>query len=493
MKKKILFWIESGTIMIFGAAKYLQNDINAEFFAIYDVTAKPKKFFQEQKLVNFQKSWFYHDFIQKKATNPDLNYLKEFEKKYGINLLKLALNERIFLFNEFYKFSTDEIISILEQECKFFENVIEEVKPDFVIMVTPYFHHNEIFFQLCKVKGIKVLELNLTRFPNRATIGFSDKKENYKNFEISGRVRSFKELQEYRKRCSSLKTGGDYWEENFSNKAFLTTGLDYIFSNNENIRTHYTYYGRNKIPVLINYVSDFFRKRNRKKFIDRCLLKKFTEDKKFLLYTLQVEHEVGILLEAPFFLNQAELIKNIAKSMPVDHLLLVKEHPACYLRSWREINTYKELAKIPGVVLIHPDADSQELIKKSSLVLSITSSSALDAIFLKKPVIVFTDTNFSMIPDVHRLKEIEKLPEAIKSELDRKINPEHIEKYVQFIENNSFEYNLMSHSQEMGKFLYNGERLVDIEISENNMQEYLTKTESRFIKLKNEYLKNIEN
>ena len=300
-------------------------------------------------------------------------------------------------------------------------------------------------------------------------------------------------MQEYRKRSSGLKTGGDYYEENFSNKAFLTTGLNYIFSNNENIRTHYTYYGRNKIAVLINYVYDFFRKRYRKKFIDRCLLKKFTEDKKFLLYTLQVEQEVGILLAAPFFLNQVELIKNIAKSMPIDHLLLVKEHPACYLRSWREINTYKELAKIPGVVLIHPDADSQELIKKSSLVLSITSSSALDAIFLEKPAIVFTDTGFSMIPDVHRLKEIEKLPDAIKSELDRKINPEHIEKYVQFIENNSFEYNLSSHGQEMGKFLYNGERLVDIEISENNMQEYLTKTESRFIKLKNEYLKNIEN
>ena len=490
MKKKILFWINSGTMNIFGLAKYLQNDINAEFFAIYDVTDKPKKFFREQKLVNFQKSWFYHDFIQKKATNPDLNYLKEFEKKYGINLLKLALNERIFLFNEFYKFSTDEIISILEQECKFFENAIEEIKPDFVIMVRPYFHHDTIFFQLCKAKGIKILELDTTRFPKYSMVGLDEKKNAYENFKISGKIRSFEELQEYRKRNSSFKQNVDFES---TNRDFVSTGLDYIFSKNENIKTHYTYYGRNKINVLINYVYDFFRKRYRKKFIDRCLLKKFTEDKKFLLYTLQVEHEVGILLAAPFFLNQVELIKNIAKSMPIDHLLLVKEHPACYLRSWREINTYKELAKIPGVVLIHPDADSQELIKKSSLVLSITSSSALDAIFLEKPAIVFTDTDFSMIPGVHRLKEIEKLPDAIKSELDRKINPEHIEKYVQFIESNSFEYNLTLHGQEMSKFLYNGERWVDVEISENNMQEYLTKTESRFIQLKNEYLKNIEN
>ena len=100
MKKKILFWINSGTMNIFGLAKYLQNDMDAEFFAIYDVTDRPKKFFQEQKLVNFQKIWFYHDFIQKK-TNTDLDYLKEFECKYGINLLSLAYSERIFLYNEF--------------------------------------------------------------------------------------------------------------------------------------------------------------------------------------------------------------------------------------------------------------------------------------------------------------------------------------------------------------------------------------------------------
>ena len=149
MRKKILFWINSGTMNIFGLAKYLQNDMDAEFFAIYDVTDRPKKFFQEQKLVNFQKIWFYHDFIQKK-TNTDLDYLKEFECKYGINLLSLAYSERIFLYNEFYKFSNNEILSILEQESKNFEKILDDIKPDYIIMVTPYFHHDSIFFNLCK-------------------------------------------------------------------------------------------------------------------------------------------------------------------------------------------------------------------------------------------------------------------------------------------------------------------------------------------------------
>ena len=321
-------------------------------------------------------------------------------------------------------------------------------------------------------------------------VGLDEKKNAYENFKISGKIRSFEELQEYRKRNSSFKQNVDFQSNNYD---FVSAGLDYIFSKNENIKTHYTYYGRNKINVLINYVYDFFRKRYRKKFIDKYLLKKFTEDRKFLFFTLHVDAESGILLDAPFFVNQIAVIENIAKSMPADHLLLVKEHPASYVRSWRDVNTYKELAKIPGVVLIHPDADSQELIKKSSLVISICGSSSLDAVFLKKPTIVFAETNFSMITDIHKLKEIEKLPEVIKNELDKKINPKHIEKYIQFLESNSFVYNFIVHGQEMQEFLYNGGVLVDIDISENDMQEFLTKTESRFIQLKNEYLKIIEN
>jgi spore coat polysaccharide biosynthesis predicted glycosyltransferase SpsG len=150
------------------------------------------------------------------------------------------------------------------------------------------------------------------------------------------------------------------------------------------------------------------------------------------------------------------------------------------------------LAKIPGVVLIHPDADLQELIKKSSLVISICSSSSLDAVFLKKPTIVFADTNFSMIPDIHRLKEIEKLPEVIKKELDKKINSKHIEKYIQFIENNSFEYNFILHGQEMQEFLYHGGLLVDVKVTEKNMNVFLENTKPRFQQLKNAYLECIK-
>ena len=104
MDKKIIFWIDS-KLIYFGLAYYLQKKTNADFFAIIDITNKTKKFFENQELVNFQKKWFYFDHVKLKKSKPDLEYLSYIEKKYGLNLWELAINERIFYrFNKFHKF-----------------------------------------------------------------------------------------------------------------------------------------------------------------------------------------------------------------------------------------------------------------------------------------------------------------------------------------------------------------------------------------------------
>ena len=76
----------------FSLSYYLQQKLDDDFFAIIDVSNKPKKFFQNQKIVNFKKTWDYNDQIKKTSKKPDLEYLKKFEKKYKINLWKMAIN-----------------------------------------------------------------------------------------------------------------------------------------------------------------------------------------------------------------------------------------------------------------------------------------------------------------------------------------------------------------------------------------------------------------
>ena len=106
-KPKLLFWIDS-SIIHFGIAKSIQDKLDAELFSIFELTDQPKSFFETQSILKFKEQWFYHDHVKKIKSEPDLNYLSEIEKKYEINLWRIAINERIFNdFKQFYRFSQD--------------------------------------------------------------------------------------------------------------------------------------------------------------------------------------------------------------------------------------------------------------------------------------------------------------------------------------------------------------------------------------------------
>ena len=144
MKKKIFFWLNAD-LTDFCMSYYLQKNGDTEFYAIIDVADKPKKFFSEQQLVQFKKIWFYHDLIETDKST-DLNHLADIEQKFNLNLWELALSERIFYkFNRFHNFTRDEILSILGSECTFFEQVLDEVKPDFFITNKTALHQDHLF------------------------------------------------------------------------------------------------------------------------------------------------------------------------------------------------------------------------------------------------------------------------------------------------------------------------------------------------------------
>ena len=78
MKKKILFYLNAD-FTHFAIAYFLQKKYDCDLYAIVDITNKPKKFFETQKLVNFKKSWYYHDNIQANK-EPNIFYLEEIEE-----------------------------------------------------------------------------------------------------------------------------------------------------------------------------------------------------------------------------------------------------------------------------------------------------------------------------------------------------------------------------------------------------------------------------
>ena len=58
MKDKIIFWLDSNLTQ-YTLAYFLQKKLDADFYAIIDVTNKPRIFYENQHLVNFKKIWFF--------------------------------------------------------------------------------------------------------------------------------------------------------------------------------------------------------------------------------------------------------------------------------------------------------------------------------------------------------------------------------------------------------------------------------------------------
>ena len=160
---------------------FFKKKYDGELFGIYDLTNKPKKFFKEQNLVDFSKNWFLHDNI-KIHKNPDLKYLKNFQNKFNIDLSELVRNDRIFNhYNELYEFSQEQINSILENECKLFEMILDEANPDYFITGETALRPHHLFYEMCKSKGVKILMFNHANWKNFCYI--SESRHKIDNFE----------------------------------------------------------------------------------------------------------------------------------------------------------------------------------------------------------------------------------------------------------------------------------------------------------------------
>jgi hypothetical protein len=494
MKDKILFWMDTDFTQ-YCLSYYLQQHSDYEMFAILDVPDKPKKFFSNQKLVNFQKIWFYFDNIKKIDREPDLQYLSKFEQKYSIDLWKLSINERIlFRYNNFYKFSSKEILLILEQECKFFETVMDEIKPDFIIMGWPTLHHKQLFYELAKSRGIKTHVLFPTKIGTRSSISSTIHEIDFKTESNNTQFENitFEELQ---KIFNSSNFSGRVKKtmNQLKNKKSIRikSAISFLSTKNSNLKTHYTYYGRTKFRVLIHELNQVLRKKIRHSFINKNFIQKPNFEKPFIYFPLHTEPEHQTLISTPLYTNQIEFILQIAKSMPINFELYVKEHIAQGFRFWRTTSFYKELLEIPNVKLIHPEVINKKIYEHCSLVITLAGSSSFEAAFFGKPSIVMGNLDYTILPSVYKIQGAEDLSETIKKCLETKVNPSDILKYITMVKESSFEFDQLGFTQKFHDFFFFEGNLVDVDITENQMNEFLNQNKDEFCILAKEYLKKL--
>lgn len=493
-KPKLLFWI-NGFFLHFSLAYYLQSQLDADFFGIVDINSKPKKFFQNQNLVDFTKVWYFHDNIKKKYNNIDLDYLSKFEETYKINLWESVLNERFFYkHNRFYKFNKNEILSILVQELKLFESILDEIKPDFFLTYDPVFHHQKILLELCKAKGIKILSIFYTGIKNKVIIGENgatldlnqDSLENLPENEI---------YQQDNEKNSYDLVWNKYLQEKtpkFSNKVIAL--LAFLRETDSSlINTNFMYYGKSKIKTMADVLNLELKRRLRFNFLQKTTNLSPDLDIPFVYFPMNVNEEMNLLHYAPYYTDQIEVIRHIAKSIPIDYLLYVKEHIGAGLRGWNEIKYYKEIIEIPNVKLIHPNFDNNILLANSKLLITVRGTTAYKAVKYGKPSIIFGQQPFEIIPSVFRVKSLSDLPLLIQRALDCNVDVTYYKKYEKLLDKNAFKFNMFEYENIRDKTFFSGRILSNVTIHENDMINFLTKNKKMFLDLVDEHLKLISN
>lgn len=166
------------------------------------------------------------------------------------------------------------------------------------------------------------------------------------------------------------------------------------------------------------------------------LFDKPVEGEKFVLYTLNYAPEHSLDVEAPYYMNAVETIKNIARSLPSDVLLYVKEHPhALGIRGPKEL---RQIKNIPGVKLIPPGIDSHELLNRAEMTISLSGTVSMEAGLYGRKSLILSDIFIKNFATVQRIN----YPWQAGEMLEKPTPPEDVEadiRYIAWLYSNSSE------------------------------------------------------
>jgi hypothetical protein len=113
-----------------------------------------------------------------------------------------------------------------------------------------------------------------------------------------------------------------------------------------------------------------------------------------LVYPLQYEPEASLLYFAPHHVDQVSFVETVLRALPHGKLLWVKEHPnqfgALNEAPWRALKK-----RYDNLRFVHGRQNGRELIKKSALLVTISSTMGLDGLLLGRKVLVGGEVFYS--------------------------------------------------------------------------------------------------
>ena len=166
----------------------------------------------------------------------------------------------------------------------------------------------------------------------------------------------------------------------------------------------------NPLRTHANLFLRNFRRRFKVELLQR-LYQEPVEGESFLLYPMHFHPESSTSILAGTYLDEYEVIRNIAFSLPEGVRLYVKDHISAW--GYPSLDFYRRIRRLPNVRLLGPNAPTKQLIKASAGVITLTSTVGYEALLLKTRVYLFGLVFYSFHKGVVRIENPAKLRETI--------------------------------------------------------------------------------
>ena len=319
--------------------------------------------------------------------------------------------------------------------------IIDRLKPDvFYTRGSPHEVSDFVLFALCKHLKIIVITFNYTSIPGyvicdddyrhpwqQLKLSLLNRDDNIESIEqLDGDVRDYI----LRLRKSYNKASPGYFKEglasniNKDNDTILF--FKYLFRRiREGVRKI-----RTSILFLISWFSPRVKKRKILSHIRNSISAELVSDEfkylsdfynsisfkpntniPYVYFALNYQPENTTCPLGGVFNDQALAIALLAKNIPENWLIYVKEHPGQYLEKGyygyigRSMQFYKRIMSIKNVKFIPINSDHFDILDNSQCVATITGTIGWEAVVRGKPVLVFGEAWYQDAPYVFRVKK----------------------------------------------------------------------------------------
>ena len=331
---------------------------------------------------------------------------------------------------------------------RYWHGVLKRLRPDVILFDDiPHIAFKMVVFHLAKLMGIKVVICKTLHIYTRVLF-FNDfynysfiKKEiegNKKNYSINELSKDLKEY--YLNQVNDKSAFKPFYVKNeylnnLQRRQRVLPNIKFIFKNllaltflKTSIRFISLLFSQKKVPAInaTTYTGFSFKMKQRKwlkiknnfKKEYESLQKNINYSKKFIYLALHNQPECSTSAMGGVFTDQILMIDMLSASLPEEWILYVKETPLQWIHHrahlGRYIGYYKEISKRKNVILIPAKIPSNKLIKYSQAVATVTGTVALEAVFRKKPVLMFGKSWHMYCEGVLRVKNSNECKQYIK-------------------------------------------------------------------------------